>query len=430
MRLNSNRNHRCSVSSSTATKGGNQVVQKTFQLYKKQQEFTHSPALYRAFCGGRGAGKTKIGAFDLIRRARRDRTYLVGSPTALDLMDTTYPTFREIAEQLGVWGSVKLSPSPTVQLTTGASVRFRSFDRPDRMRGPNLSGAWIDEASLAPEMVYLTVIPALREKRQQGWLSATFTPQGPTHWTHQTFNTGRPNTAIFRAPTSANPFNPPGFQATLEQQYGDTQFAQQELNGEFVAREGADFPPDWFDWPGFWFDHVDDLHGTILFRVLYIDPSRGLTDRPGDYQAFVTASLVRLANGRLMIALDCDLQHETPPDMIRRGIRIAQENAMHAICYEENGTMGFLAPEVERQLADRGVVQPWHTRTNTVPKVQRIRSLAFYLSRRQILIRNNRGGHLLRAQLGDVPFGEHDDGPDAAAGAVQMLGELTAGITM
>lgn len=409
-------------------------MQVTIDIHPTQDEFCESPALYRGFVGGRGAGKTWVGAFDLMCRAQPGRNYLVGSPTGVMLSDTTYPTFKNLAQQIGVWESVKLTPYPNATLTNGATIRFRTAEDPEKMRGPNLSGVWLDEASLmgfggGDSRAYDLCIAALRERGEQGWLSATFTPKGPSHWTYQVFATGRPDTAIFRARTGDNPFNPVGFEQTLQKQYGETQFARQELGGEFVSIAGAEFPPEWFEWDGFWFD---EWPANLSWKCIYLDPSKGVSDfagdakknLEGDYQAFCLAAVDTSGT----IYLDAELNREDPVAMIARGIRLIRDWApVHDFSFEDNGTMGFMAPEVVRQLTAAKLLVPWNPITNTAPKIQRIRRLATYLSLRQIRIRRTRGGKLLREQLGDLPFGFYDDGADAAAGAVSRLEMLTVG---
>lgn len=214
----------------------------TVQLHRAQQAFRRSDALFRCLVGGRGAGKTWIGAYDLLRRCRPGRTYLAVSPTYTLLDDTTLPTFISLARRLGTFRGLRVTPRPMVRIACGAGkprarVRFRSAEEPDKLRGPNLSGSWLDEASLMHVDVYAIVIAALREAGEQGWLSATMTPKGIAHWTYETFGTGRPDVACFQARTGANPFLPAGFQDRLASQYGgiSTAFARQELLGEWVA---------------------------------------------------------------------------------------------------------------------------------------------------------------------------------------------------
>jgi len=92
---------------------------------------------------------------------------------------------------------------------------------------------------------YTIIIACLREGGEQGWLSATFTPRGRQHWTYDTFGCGKPNTALFHAKTGDNPFLPSDFADTLRAQY-PSQFAKQELEGEFVELAGNVFRRDWF----------------------------------------------------------------------------------------------------------------------------------------------------------------------------------------
>ncbi len=179
---------------------------------------------------------------DLIRRAKRDRTYLVGSPTGIMMSDITFPTFREIARDLGVLGEIKLTPWPTITMTTGATIRFRSAEDPEKMRGPNLSGVWLDEASLMKPEVFQIVIACLREANTQGWLSATFTPKGLAHWTYDKFGCAKDfegeRVELFHAQTRDNPFIPKEFQSDLAQDYSDSMISQ-ELEGLFIDADDA-----------------------------------------------------------------------------------------------------------------------------------------------------------------------------------------------
>jgi hypothetical protein len=261
------------------------VKTQTIRLHRAQAKFRRSKATYRGFVGGRSAGKSWVGAYDLIRRAKRGRTYLVASPTGVLLGDTTFPTFKQIAQELGVWGGVKLTPYPNAYLTTGATIRFRTAEDPERLRGPNLSGAWLDEGSLMAKAVFDITIACLREQGEQGWLSATFTPKGVAHWTYQVFGKFplRPNTELFHARTCDNPFNPPAFYETLKEQY-ESGFAEQELEGRFV--DAFDIwqviPTAWVE-AAFerWRTMPDPRKGgtTLRLDALGVDPARGGEDR-------------------------------------------------------------------------------------------------------------------------------------------------------
>src|SRR5262245_8454218 len=150
---------------------------RTVRLHQAQADFLHSNALFRAFCGGIASGKSWAGSYDLLKRGKAGRLYLVVAPTYAMLADATFRSFLGLAEGLGIVdpSEVKRSAPPSVRLRTGAEVLFRSADEPDRLRGPNLSGIWLDEASLMSVDVFHVAIGRLRQAGVQGWLSATFT---------------------------------------------------------------------------------------------------------------------------------------------------------------------------------------------------------------------------------------------------------------
>lgn len=387
-----------------------------------QAAFRRSNSLYRAFVGGRGAGKSWIGAYDLVRRARRGRTYLVGSPTGVLLNDTTYPTFKAIAEDLGVWGGAKLTPYPNVTLTTGATIRFRTAEDPEKLRGPNLTGVWLDEASLMEEGAYKICLGSLREAGEQGWLSATFTPKGLAHWTYQCFGTGKPDTELFHATTADNPFNAASFAATLARQYAG-RFAQQELGGEFVALEGAEWPPDYFG-EHLWFD---DWPPGEMLRVLALDPSKGkdakvaepAKSRDGDDSAFADVTLT--PDGTLWVDVDANNARDVT-GIVRDGLALYRSRRHHAFVVEVNQFQAMLASEFLRQwsAAEQGPL-PLYGITNTDPKPVRIRTLGPYLAQRKLRVRDTPGGRKLVTQLRDFPLAKHDDCPDALEMAVRML---------
>jgi predicted phage terminase large subunit-like protein len=403
----------------------------TTHLHRAQANFLLSPALYKGFVGGRGAGKTWIGAQDMLVRAQSDRTYLIASPTSVLMQDTTFPEFKRQAEDLGVWdsGRVRLSPYPTVSLTTGARIRFRTAEDPERMRGPNLSGVWLDEASLMPKDAYLISIAALREAGQQGWLSATFTPRGLSHWTYEIFGQDTPDTAIFHAPTMANPFLPPDFHHRLEIQYGvDGLRAQQELDGRFVNVAGAEWPDTYFP-EEIWFDRFPD--GTFVATALALDPSKGKDvhrhqeGREPDYSAFCWGG-VDMA-GTVWIDADLDNVRDITR-MVHDGIGIYRTFAPAAFVIEINVFQELLAGEFLRAAKESHQPHlPLYGITNTESKETRIRTIGPHLAKRELRFRDTKGCRLLVQQLRDFPAGAYDDGPDALSMLLKMLRYLISG---
>lgn len=401
------------------------ILTKTFPLHRVQHQFRHSTALYRAFVGGRGSGKSYVACYDLIRRAKRGRTYLLAAPTYPMLADSEFRTFTRIARDLGVLGEVRKSP-PSVQLTTGADILFRSADNPERLRGPNISGAVLMEASLMSRDAYDIVIACLREGGEAGWLSAAMTPRGPAHWSYDVFASGKPDTALFRAPTSANPFLPPNFQAQLQTQYGETNWARQELLGEFVQIEGSEFPAEWLAGEELWFDEWPD---DLRLKVVALDPSKGSDGGGKDYQAHVLIGL-RIVDNRYLIYVEGDLQREGVVPMTERTVSLCRRFAadgkpVDSVVIEDNSTLGFLPQALDAACAKLGYLIPYLCRTNTDRKENRIRQqVAPPLSRRQIRFRRTSGTRLLFGQLSSWPLDEHDDGPDVLSSALKRVAEL------
>src|SRR5262249_60828333 len=72
-----------------------------FPLSTAQTAFLTAQATIKGFVGGQGAGKSYIGSYDLLRRLRPGRLYMVLAPTYPMMRDATFRTFRSLAERLG-----------------------------------------------------------------------------------------------------------------------------------------------------------------------------------------------------------------------------------------------------------------------------------------------------------------------------------------
>lgn len=219
-------------------------MHETVQLHPAQSAFRNSATIYRGFTGGRGAGKSYVGSYDLIRRAKAGKLYMVAAPTYPMLRDSSLRSFVDMARRLNFLREVSKGDMRAI-LGNGAEILFRSADDPERLRGPNLSGAWIDEASLVHRDAFDIVIACLRESGEQGWLSCTFTPKGRAHWTFDVFGKDNPNAELFHASTRDNPFLPDTFADTLQSQYTSA-FAAQEIDGQFVDLGGTIARREWF----------------------------------------------------------------------------------------------------------------------------------------------------------------------------------------
>lgn len=205
-----------------------------------QRRFWLSDAKYRLFVGGVGSGKTRAGCVEVLRMPAGS-TGMVLAPTYPMLRDATLRTFLALVERAGILESFNKSEL-IVTLTDKKTVLFRSADNPDRLRGPNLGWFWADEAALMDRDVWLIMLGRLREHPGLAWV--TTTPRG-FNWLHDVFTTSGGDHAIVRSSSRDNTFLPADFVASLEQAY-TSEFARQEIEGEFTEPAGAVFKRGWF----------------------------------------------------------------------------------------------------------------------------------------------------------------------------------------
>jgi predicted phage terminase large subunit-like protein len=224
-----------------------QIV-KDLQFTEDQLRFIQSKARIKSMCAGIGSGKSWAGAYDLLRRARPGRTYMVAAPISRILRQATILSFIEVAKVLDLYepANYRKHPEPNCIIRNDAQIFFNTADDPEHLRGPNLSGIWLDEASIMRDKeVYTICLGRLRQGGEVGWLTATFTPKGKRHWTYDVFGKGKPGTECFFSKTSKNEFLDAEFYTDLRREYG-SQLAEQELEGNFVDAAGTMFQRHWF----------------------------------------------------------------------------------------------------------------------------------------------------------------------------------------
>lgn len=212
-----------------------------YKPHAKQREFHQAVDSHRftAFIGGIGSGKTKAGIAELLRRAltMSGGLGLVAAPTYPMLRDATERTFWEMCPDDLVIDRNKTEH--WVRLINGFELIFRSTEHPDRLRGPNVSLVYLDEAGLMPRDAWLISIGRLREHPDwRFWL--TTTPKG-LNWVYEVFGKPDRSKTTIKVRSHDNPHLNRTLLRELEEQYvGD--FRRQELEGEFVAFEGLVYP--------------------------------------------------------------------------------------------------------------------------------------------------------------------------------------------
>lgn len=177
--------------------------------------------------------------------------------------------------------------------------------------------------------------------------------------------------------------------------------------------EGSEWPEEYFsgrftDWPD---------PQEVKIRMMALDPSKGRSDRAGDYQAI---TLGYATQDRLYVS--ARLERISIANLADQFVRIAAEHKIHAAIVETNQFADLLADQIEQAAAARGVSFKLVRVVNTENKIVRIRAgLTSLLADRKILFRKGVSGvEKLLDQLRDFPMGQHDDGPDSLEMLVRL----------
>lgn len=198
-----------------------------------QYEFLTSDARITAFIAGIGSGKSYAGTLKALGMPP-NTTGMIVAPT-FDMVKTiSVTTMLEIAEPL-----VRTFNKADLEMTLrdGKVIYFRSADKPDRLRGPNLGWLWLDEARDMDAEAYLISLGRIRLAPEKLWI--TTTPR-PRTWLRDL--TQSEGTHAIRASSMTNPHLSAAFIESLEREYGiGSDFYRQEVLGEFVDFAGAVF---------------------------------------------------------------------------------------------------------------------------------------------------------------------------------------------
>lgn len=199
-----------------------------------QAAFWRDESRVRGFVGGLGSGKSFAGCVEVFRMPP-NTTGLVVSPTYPMLRDTTQRTFFEICPPSLITYHNKTENR--TELADGKTILWRSADKPDSLRGPNINWAWGDEWAFVSEETHRVVMGRLRRRPGRFWFSTT--PQGQ-NWLYKWCVLRDLGYSIHQAHTADNPHNIASYAEDLAKEYADDPlFAAQELAGQWVDTSGS-----------------------------------------------------------------------------------------------------------------------------------------------------------------------------------------------
>ncbi len=209
-----------------------------------QWKFHAAEARFKGFSGPVGSGKSAALCQEAIRLAylNRGRIGLVGAPTYSMLRDSALVAFREACLQNSI-PYVLNKANFTVRMTeVGTTILFRSLEKFDHLRGPNLAWFGVDEMTYAAEEAWVRLEARLRDPQAtelRGF--GVWTPRG-FDWAYRRFKADRIEGYGL---VEAKPFENehllrvvPDYYQRLESSY-DSGFFQQEVLGQYVKLDAG-----------------------------------------------------------------------------------------------------------------------------------------------------------------------------------------------
>lgn len=265
-------------------------------------------------CAGRGAGKTRAAAETIASWAWEEpgTRWLVSAPTSGDLKGTCFE---------GDSGLLKVIPPSLVEkynsslheihLINGSFIKGIPASEPERFRGPQFHGGWLDELAAwdylqeSWDMIQFGIRLGQRTK-----LICSTTPK-PKPVVMELIGREGDDVTITRASTYANMANlAPSFQKQILQ-YEGTNLGRQEIHAEIIdPEEGGIVKREWFRmWPnGKPFPKLEFIiqsYDCATSDKTYNDPTGSIT----------MAVFKPLDGGMSVLILDCWQEHLQYPDL-------------------------------------------------------------------------------------------------------------------
>lgn len=224
------------------------------RVTRAQQKVIQSKARYIGVFAGRRWGKTFVARFRIISRALEKpgaKIWYV-TPTYSQLLKefralSAHPVFSKYIAK------TRLQPYPEIILHNGSEIGYRTFDRPENLKGHGLDEVWVDEIQDIAEDAFWPVIrPLLSDRRGTLIISGQF--RGKNWYYEQLYMPGQPGPKSkapryesFRFPSSSGI----AFQSELgrlelddaKQQLPRMQF-DQEYECVPIANQKAVFDPE------------------------------------------------------------------------------------------------------------------------------------------------------------------------------------------
>ena len=281
---------------------------------------------------GRGYGKTRTGAETIVgwALANPGKHWAVIAPTSGDVRSTCLegPSGILQALDLTVSSAAYNRTFGEVTLPNGSVIHGYSAEKPDRVRGPNLAGAWCDEPGSWRflETWYEGLIPALRIGTNPRAI-VTGTPR-PTRLIRDLTSRTDGSVHVTRGSTFDNAANlSEAALLELRRRYEGTRLGRQELYGELLT----DVPGALWQLDQIEADRVTEPpHLTRI--VVAIDPAV-TSNEDSDESGIVVAGIG--TDGHAYVLADRSMRG-TPDQWARRAVEAYHEYQADRIIGEAN----------------------------------------------------------------------------------------------
>jgi phage terminase large subunit-like protein len=284
--------------------------------------------------GGRGSGKTRLGAEWVNALVRGLGPFTTERYRQFALVGETLGDVREVMIDgpSGIMAASHFDP-PRYESSrrrllwrNGAVAHAFSSEDPDSLRGPQFAAAWCDEAGKwkNAEACYDMLRFGLRLGPQPRLL-VTSTPR-PSSLIRRLL--AEPGMTVTRMPTDENAGNlADGFVAAIRARYAGTRLGRQELDGELIE-DRADAL-----WTRAGLEGMTTGHGPLTRIVVAVDPP-ATSRRTSDACGMIVAGMDDA--GRAVVLCDGTMAAAKPQEWAGRAVALYRRHEADCIVAEVN----------------------------------------------------------------------------------------------
>ena len=205
------------------------------KMLSHQLQWWNLPNRYRLMVGGYGSGKTYIGALRSIFLSYINKPLpgMYVSPTHGLAQKTIILTLKEIFRRSDIDFTFNQNKGEFRIHNWDGLIWIGSGDKPDSLRGPNLSWAGIDEPFIQKREVFEQMTARVRHPEAvQSEIFLTGTPE-ELNWGYQLVNDSKIDIGTINASTLDNPYLPQEYKDSLLSAYSPEQI-DAYVHGKFV----------------------------------------------------------------------------------------------------------------------------------------------------------------------------------------------------